>query len=71
MHRVLLVQHSTDSWFARCSRCPWTWAGTTPDAMHTAAEQHGEIGPGGYMPRAYVEALVLAVMEPAPGTEGE
>jgi hypothetical protein len=73
MHRVLLGQHSTDSWYAECADCDWCWCvpGESPDAMHEAAEQHGEIVPGGYMPRAYVEALVLAVMEPLPGTEGE
>lgn len=63
-HRVVLGLHSTDSWFARCSRCDWAWEGTSPDAMHEAAETHGEVVPGGYLPRAYVEALVLDMMSP-------
>jgi hypothetical protein len=68
MHRVLIGQHATASWFAECADCEWTYEGTSPAIMHNAAGQHGEIMPGGYMPRAFVEKLVLGVMsalEPA------
>jgi hypothetical protein len=64
MHRVLIGQHAESSWFADCADCAWTYEGTSPSIMVNAARQHGQIVPGGYMPRAFVEALVLGVMSP-------
>lgn len=69
-HRVVLGMRADGVWYAECRRCNWTYENTSPSIVRNAADQHGEVVPGGYLPRAQVEALVLDMMEP-PGSDDD